>query len=378
MSLDAALAPFIAAGHVPGMAYAVIDAQGRFASGALGRRRLGGEAAMTDDTIGWLASLTKLVTSTAAMQLVEQGRLALDSSVEALLPELPPRQVLESLDAAGEAVLRPVRGPITLHHLLTHTSGFSYDTWNKALLSYAQRQAIPRIGTCKLKALDLPMLFDPGKRWEYGMSTDYVGLLVERASGLSLEEYIQRHICAPLGLRDLGFVLRPDQTARLASMHHRQPDGSLQVMQHEVPQQPEFFMGGGGLYGSITDFTRFMGLFLQGGLGVLKPETIALMFENQIGDLNANGFPAGTAPNSGERRYFPGRRWKFGYGLALNPEATAEGRAAYSGAWAGRCNSYFWIDPARGIAGALLAQLLPFPDPQTLDAFYAFEQAVYS
>ncbi len=378
MSFEAALEPFIAGGQVPGIAYAVIDAQGRFASGALGLRQLGGDVAMTDNTIGWLASMTKLLTSTAAMQLVEQGKLALTDSVETLLPELPPRQVLAGLEADGSARLRPVQGPITLHHLLTHTAGFSYDTWNKALYDYAQSQGIPRIGTCKLKALDLPMLFDPGRRWEYGMSTDYVGLLVERASGQSLEDYIQHHICTPLGLRDLGFLLRPDQQARLAAMHHRQPDGSLQVMRHDVPQQPEFFMGGGGAYGSIIDFTRFMGLFLQGGLGVLKPETIALMFQNQIGELNANGFPAGTAPDSGERRYFPGRRWKFGYGLALNPEPTAEGRAAYSGAWAGRCNSYFWIDPARGIAGAMLAQMLPFPDPQTLDAFYAFERAVYS
>ncbi len=378
MDLAAALEPFVAAGHVPGFTYALIDAQGRFASGAVGKRALGDAPPMTGDTVGWIASMTKLVTTVAALQMVEQGKLTLESSVQDILPELPPRQVLQGVDDQGQPILRPVQGAIQLRHLLTHTSGFSYDTWNKTLLTYAQQQDIPRIGTCKLKALDLPMLADPGKRWEYGMSVDYAGRMVERVSGLSLEEYFQQHIFAPLGISDLGFLLRPDQRARLASMHHRQPDGSLEVMQHEVPQEPEFFMGGGGLYGTMPDYARFLGLFLQGGQGVLRPETLELMFTNQIGELNANGFPAGVSPATGERRYFPGRRWKWGYGLALNPESSAQGRAPLSGTWGGRCNCYYWVDRTRGIAGAVMAQVMPFPDPQVLDAFYAFEQAVYS
>ncbi len=377
MDLDGALRPFIANDRIPGISYALTDAEGRYAEGALGLRSIESGVAMTPDTVGWIASMTKLVTTTAAMQLVEQGRLSLESSVQEILPELPPRQVLVGLDEAGQPKLRPVEGAITLHHLLTHTSGFSYDTWNKALLDYVKAQGLPRIGTCLLRALDLPMLADPGKRWEYGISTDYAGRMVERASGKSLEQYFRDHIFDPLGLKDIGFLLRPDLTQRLAAMHHRQPDGSLQVMEHEVPQAPEFFMGGGGLYGTMPDYARFLGLFLQGGLGVLKPETIALMFSNRIGDIFANGFPAGASPSSGERRYFPGRRWKWGYGVAVNPEPTEEGRAAYSGTWGGRSNCYFWVDRTRGIAGAAMAQLLPFPDPHMLDAFYAFERAVY-
>lgn len=377
MDLDGALRPFIANDRIPGISYALIDAEGRYAEGALGLRSIASGEAMTPDTVGWIASMTKLVTTTAAMQLVEQGRLSLESSVQDILPELPPRQVLAGFDEAGQPKLRPVEGAITLHHLLTHTSGFSYDTWNKALYDYAKAHSIPRIGTCLLKALDLPMLADPGKRWEYGISTDYAGRMVERASGKSLEQYFRDHIFDPLGLKDIGFLLRPDLRQRLAAMHHRQPDGSMQVMEHEVPQAPEFFMGGGGLYGTMPDYVRFLGLFLQGGLGVLKPETIDLMFQNRIGDIVANGFPAGASPSSGERRYFPGRRWKWGYGVAVNPEPTAEGRAAYSGTWGGRSNCYFWVDRTRGIAGAAMAQLLPFPDPHMLDAFYAFERAVY-
>jgi methyl acetate hydrolase len=378
MDLDGALRPFIANDRIPGISYALTDAEGRFAEGALGLRSIESGVAMTPDTVGWIASMTKLVTTTAAMQLVEQGRLSLDSSVQEILPELPPRQVLTGFDADKQPILRPVAAPITLHHLLTHTSGFSYDTWNKALFDYAKANGIPRIGTSLLKALDLPMLFDPGKKYEYGMSTDYVGLMVERASGKSLEQYFRDHIFVPLGVEDINFLLRPDQRQRLAQMHHRQPDGSLEVMEHEVPQKPEFFMGSGGLYGTMPDYVRFLGLFLRGGLGVLKPETIELMFSNRIGEIDANGFPAGASPSSGERRYFPGRRWKWGYGVAVNPEPTAEGRAAYSGTWGGRSNCYFWVDRTRGIAGAVMAQLLPFPDPHVLDAFYAFERAVYN
>ena len=200
---------------------------------------------MTADTVFWIASMTKAITSAAAMQLVEQGKLVLDEPIANILPELARPQVLEGFDAAGEPRLRPARRAITLRHLITHTSGFVYDIWNPEMGRYMERKDIPGIITCRNAALDLPLAFDPGDAWDYGTGIDWVGKAVERVSGQQLGEYFAEHLFEPIGMTDTGFRLTPERRGRLAGMHARNEDGTLTPIQFEIPQDPEFRDGRG-------------------------------------------------------------------------------------------------------------------------------------
>ncbi len=370
-------------GDVPGVVATAATRDGPIYQGAFGRRALPDGAAMTSDTVFWIASMTKAVTSAAAMQLVEEGKLALDRPIAETLPELAAPQVLEGFDAAGEPRLRPARRPITLRQLITHTAGFCYPIWNADIARYVQKTGIPEVASCRNAALALPLTFDPGERWDYGINIDWVGKAVERASGERLGAYFARHLFAPLGIKDTQFKLTPEHRARLAAMHARGEDGALAPIPFEVEQEPEFEMGGGGLYSTAADYLAFAQMFLNDGrpadgAQVLKPETVQLMAENAIGELNVRLLQTAMPASSNDAEFFPGMVKKWGLGFMITTEAVPGGRAAGSLAWAGLGNTYFWIDPRNSVAGVILMQLLPFADTKALALFDRFEKAVYA
>jgi len=370
-------------GDVPGVVAMAATREGSVYQGAFGKRALADGAAMTADTVFWIASMTKAVTSTAAMQLVEQGRLALERPIAEVLPELVAPQVLQGFDPAGEPRLRPARRPITLRHLITHTAGFVYDIWNPDMGRYMEKMAIPGIISCEDAALALPLTFDPGDKWDYGINIDWVGKAVERVSGQKLGDYFAEHLFGPIGMNDTAFRLTPGHRARLSGMHARGAGGALAPILFEMAQEPEFEMGGGGLYSTAADYLAFEQLFLNegraaGGTRVLKPETVTLMAQNAIGDLNVSLLKTAAPASSNDAEFFPGMIKKWGLGFMISTGEVAGGRGPGSLAWAGLGNTYFWIDPAKGVAGVILMQLLPFADVKALAAFDGFEKAVYS
>jgi CubicO group peptidase (beta-lactamase class C family) len=336
---------------------------------------------MTCDTVFWIASMTKALTAAAAMQLVEQGKLGLEQPLGQIIPALAAPQVLEGFDAAGVPRLRPAKRPVTLRHLLTHTAGFSYDIWNANISKYMEYASVPGIITCQNAALQTPLVCDPGEAWEYGISIDWVGKVVEAVSGTTLEVYLRDHIFTPLGMRDTGFKLRAEQRSRLASMHARTPTG-LQPIPFEMPQEPEFFMGGGGLFSTAADYVAFMQMLLHGGRGngaqILKPETVALMSRNHIGELSIGTLKTVQPEVSNDANLFPGMVQKWGLSFLINTEPSPNGRSAGSLAWAGLGNTYFWIDPTRRVCGVILTQILPFADAKVLELFAQLESGVYA
>jgi methyl acetate hydrolase len=380
--VDQVLERAVAAGEVPGVVALAADDRGIVYEGAFGKREIGKGPEMTLDTVFWVASMTKAVTSVAAMQLVEQGQLALDEPLGQRLPELASPQVLEGFDAAGAPRLRPAKRPITLRHLLTHTAGFTYDIWNADMGRYQAHAGVPGIVECKNATLRTPLVCDPGERWEYGINLDWVGKAVEHASGQSLEAYFREHVFRPLGMADTGFVLTPARRARLASMHVRQADGSLAAIPFELPQQPEFFMGGGGLYSTGPDYIVFLRMLLNGGrLGgaqVLRPETVAEMAKNQIGELTVGMLRTAIPASSNDAEFFPGMAKKWGLGYMISMEDAPTGRSRGSLAWAGLANTFYWIDPAKRLTGLILTQILPFADDKVLRLFGEFESAIYA
>ncbi len=380
--IDQALRRKSDAREIPGVVAIAATAKEVIYQGAFGQRDLSRDEPMTADSVFWLASMTKAITAAAAMQLVEQGKLSLEGPIGKVLPDLATPQVLEGFDADGAPKLRPAKNPITLRHLLTHTAGFCYDSWNGDMLNYLTQTGTPTMRSGKNAALKVPVVTEPGTRWEYGTNIDFVGKAVEAVSGKRLEAYLRDHLFAPLGMTDTGFKLGESQRQRLVGMHARAQDGSLTTIPFEVEQDPEFHMGGGGLYGTAGDYIKFTRMILNKGRGngsqVLKPETVAMMGQNHIGELNVTKMSSAIATATNDFDPYPDMDKKWGLSFLINTARTPEGRSPGGLAWAGLANTYYWIDPAREVTGVILMQVLPFADKKCLEAFAGFESGVYA
>jgi methyl acetate hydrolase len=368
--------------EIPGVVAMAANGSEVIYQGAFGKRDLSKDDAMTADSVFWIASMTKAITAAAGMQLVEQGKLSLEAPIGKLLPDLASPQVLEGFGADGAPKLRPAKNPITLRHLMTHTAGFAYDMWNGDMVQYLEKTGTPGITTCQNAALKTPLMTDPGTRWEYGTNIDFVGKAVEAVSGQRLDAYLHDHMFAPLGMTDTAFRIGDAQRKRLVAMHNRNPDGSLTPIPFELEQNPEFFMGGGGLYGTAGDYVKFTQMILNKGKGngnqLLKPETVAAMSQNHIGDITMGKMTSAVAFATNDVDLYPNMDKKWGLSFMINTAKTPEGRSPGSLAWAGLANTYFWIDPTRNVAGVILMQLLPFVDAKCIEAFSGFERGVYA
>ncbi len=377
---DALLKRGVDAQEVPGVVAMAATRNDVIYQGGFGKRVLGQDSAMTPDTVVWIASMTKALTGAAAMQLVEQGKLSLDDPASRILPELGKVQVLDGWDGDSPRLRAPKRA-ITLRHLLTHTAGFSYDLWNPDIGRYMKVRNVPPILTCQNVALTTPLIADPGDRWEYGTNIDFAGKMVEAVSGKRLGAYLQDSLFSPLGMKDSAFRINSSMRARLAKIHQRGDDGKLAPIELEIPQDPEFEMGGGGLYSTAGDYLKFVQMILNQGKGngnqVLKPETVALMSRNAMGDTRVRLLKTAAPSATNDAEFFPGMPKSWGLSFMINDERAPTGRSAGSLAWAGLANTYYWIDPAKGVAGVYLTQILPFADVKSLPLFYGFEQKVY-
>ena len=380
-SSDALLNGAVAAGDAVGVVAAVTTPEGTIYEGAAGVRALGQGVPMSQDTVMWLASMTKPIVGAAAMQLVEQGKVSLDEPAAKVLPELGQVRVLTGWDAAGQPLTRPPKTEITLRRLLTHTAGFVYDIWNPEMARYQKTLNIPRAGSGNKRGLRIPLAFDPGERWEYGINLDWAGQVVEAVSGMRLGQYIGQNITGPLGMNSTAFKISPEMRARLAKVHQRGADGKLTLTAFETNQEPEFESGGGGLYSTASDYQRFMRMILNRGRGngnqILKPETVALMSKNAMGNLRVRMLPTQNPALSLDAEFFPGLPKTWGLSFMINEERAFTGRSPGSLAWAGLPNTFFWIDPVKNLGGVTMMQTLPFVDQRSLALFMAFEKGVY-
>ncbi len=368
MDIASTLKAAVEAGDLPGVAAAAATDKGVVFEGGAG--------VLMPDSVVWIASMTKAVTGAAAMQLVEKGKLTLDGPASEIVPELGTKQVLTGFGAAGKPEFRKPRRPITLRHLMTHTSGLGYDTWNADIVKYRQATGVPAVGSCQNAALTTPLLADPGERWEYGISIDWVGKMVEAASQQRLDRYLTEKIFLPLGMADSGFAIGPAQRLRKAAMHRRDATG-IATIEHEIPQTPEFHMGGGGLYSTVHDYLKFTRALLAGGAPILKPATVATMFGNSMGEGVLCRPLKSQLPNmSADLDFVDGMQW--GLSFMINPTAFPGRRSAGSLTWGGLANSYYWIDPVKKVTGVWATQLFPFYDPRAIAAFEKFERSVYA
>ena len=381
-SIDAELSKGVADGTVSGVVALAANPSGILYEGSFGRRDLATGTSMSPDTVFWLLSMTKAITAAACMQLVEQGKLNLDQRMTDVLPELGSPKVLEGFDARGQPKLRPAKRDVTLRHLLTHTSGYTYANWSDQLPQFEKVTGMPDVAYSKNGALLAPLEFDPGERWQYGIGMDIVGKMIEAVTDQSLEVYFRENIFAPLGMKSTGFLISSEQRRRAATTYSRQADGSLKPTPFEMSQRPEFFSGGGGLFGTPRDYMAFLQMLVRDGefegARILKPETVVAMRQNQIGNLNVKPLKSSASEWSSDANLFPGIEQKWGFSFDINTRPGPNGRSAGSYTWAGLLNCYFWVDPVKKVTGALFSQLLPFYDARAVELYGAFERGVYA
>lgn len=382
---------------VPGVAAIALDRAGKqLFKGAYGVTNLNDESTakpVTSSTPFMIWSCTKIVTSVCALQLVEQGKLQLDDPVEKYVPAINDVKVIDGFNDDGSPKLRVPKTKVTILMLMTHTGGFAYDFFDKTTLDYRthMKQAPANYaGGERLYFFDTPILFDPGTRYNYGTNTDWLGFVVEAISGLKLNEYVQKNVLDPLGMKDSGSHIKGGTFAdKGVLIHFRGEDGSLTANpEMAYALAPDVYGGGHFLYSTLDDYSTFLLAILNGGTEprsgaqILKKETVSeYLFEDQIHKIcSADGIGEidTTIPMlSGKGTFLPGLKKGWSCGLMLNPEGSLKGRSPGSGSWAGLGNLYFWIDPKEGKLGLVMSAILPFMDAQILHLFDELERAVY-
>jgi CubicO group peptidase (beta-lactamase class C family) len=328
-----------------------------------------------EDTIFRIASMTKPVTSVAVMMLVEEGQIGLSDPIAKYLPEFEKATVLVPTGGKEDMPYRivPAERPITVLHLLTHTSGISYRFLNRTHLGKLYADAGISDGLAETsgtmadnvrRLAKVPLLHQPGAAWEYGLNTDVLGRLVEVVSGQTLDAFFRARIFKPLGMHDTHFVLPREKRSRLAALYTPGEDRTIRRVGTEpVRSSPliysatyptrddsKYFSGGAGLVSTAGDYFRFLQMLLQGGerdgVRLLKPETVAQMTRNQLGDLKVSLATPGTG-------------FGYGFGVAMEKARDRKGPGAGSYFWGGIFNTAFWVDPERKLIAVLMTQIYP-------------------
>lgn len=378
--IDDLLAAAVERDAIPGAVAVVAGAEGLRHVAFAGGLRTSGGAPVREDTTFRLMSMTKALTTVAALQLIERGRLELGQEVASVLPAFAELQVLEGYDG-DVPLLRPPSRPATIRHLLTHTSGLGYAFGSPTLLRYLELTGTEDAISGRHDAIAIPLVVDPGTAWNYGVSTDWLGQVVEAISGQDLAAYLTEHVFAPLGMHDTTFEPSDDQRGRMMAVHRRTPDGALVVDDFELPRTPEFAPGGHGAYGTGPDYGRFLAALLAGGTldgaRILAPETVALALRDQLGVLPLPRVTQSTMPELSNDIVAMPFKQSYGLGFHLMLEDVPGGRRAGSADWSGLMNCYYWLDRAGGVAAVFCTQVLPFFDGPILDTVMGFERAVY-
>lgn len=348
-------------------------------SGSAGEARPGVTAA--SNTIFRIYSMTKAVGSTAAMILMDRGKLDPDTPVAEILPEFAKKQVLEGFDAEGKPLMRPPRTQATVRHLATHTSGLTYEFWDTEVQRYMESTRQPSILSGLREGLDYPLMFDPGERWEYGIGIDWLGQVVEKVDGRAIDDFCRDELFQPLGMQDTRFEVEPDIAPRLSSVHMRGEDGFFADFELAPPSKPAFHGMGHSLYSTAPDYMRFLRMYLNKGQldghRILSEAGLARLLPNQIGDISTPLLKTAAPSITADAEFFPGRKKSHSMGFQRIDEDVPGMRSAGSQFWAGVCNTHFWFDPKKDVIGIIMTQTLPFVEPRFMAMYEAFERGVY-
>lgn len=364
---------------------AVGNTSGQLWSHSAGHRDAQKTEVAADDNIIQIASMTKLITTIGALQLVEQGVLDLDTPITAYAPQLSELQVLKGFDEQDNPILENADRAPTIRELMTHTGGYVYEFWN-ANAKKASELGVSESLFSGGNYLAAPLAFEAGTAWEYGINTDWLGVIIERISGQRLSAYFDENIFDPLRMVDTFYELPQEKMNRSVTVMARVNEALIELPTLQPAPMAKgsmaHYSGGGGLYSTVADYGRVLQMLLNDGAldgeTLLTPETVDSMFVNNIGDIQlaALGTVMPEVSNTADLSF--GNPATFGLGLLLHSEGVEGGRKAYSGSWAGLFNSYYWVDRESQTYGIFGTQILPFFDAASVDTLLKLEQAVYA
>ncbi|KAI4256713.1 MAG: hypothetical protein L6R42_006052 [Xanthoria sp. 1 TBL-2021] len=370
---------------IPGCVFCVVNRDGKtLFEHASGKRGADTQAPMTLDTIFWIASCTKMICGIAVMQLCEQGQISLDDAdmIEDICPELKKIRILKGVDEHGKPDLVDKKTRITLRMLLTHTAGFGYSFFNEDLRRWGQPFGCDEFSGLQKDVLGSPLLFEPGTDWQYGVGIDWAGTIVERISGMSLNDYFQKNIFQPLGIKHIGFHPSDDMKNKLAHMHQKDTSGDIRERNHLLRRplvvegddvEKTYNSAGAGCFAQPAEYCQILSTLLNDGVSpttsarILSEASIREIFTNQIPqfpDFGRRGIPAAKPdltnpiPDMYPQPPEQPQGWGLTFMMTIHPGAT--GRGANTAWWAGLANLYWWCDREKGIAGMCASQLLPF------------------
>ena len=379
-AIDKVLRDAVDSGAVPHVAAIAAARDGVIYQGAAGPREAGQSDPVSVDTLFRIMSMTKTPCAVAALQQMEQGHLDLDAPVVEYVPEFAKVQVLTGFDG-DTPILRPPARQATVKNLITHTAGFGYWFLSEQLVRWEKITGVPNVVAGSAASLTAPMLADPGEAFIYGINYDWLGRVVEAVTGVGLDVAIKQGITGPLGMDQTTFLMNDDQRPNSTPVHVKGEDGTWVSIGEVLNQEPDYWAGGHGLYGPPSDYIKFERALLRGGeldgTQILRPDTVDVAFTNQIGELD---FPAElpTADPAAACTFLAGPGFKWGYGLLLNTADIPGMRRAWSGAWAGLCNTQFWVDRTAGVCGSIYSNFLPFVTPEAVKLYNDFERSVYA
>jgi CubicO group peptidase (beta-lactamase class C family) len=372
--LDSYLTEAIGKTRIPGMVALVVNKDGIIYEKSFGLMDSANNKPMTNDAIFRLASMTKPVTSTLIMMLVEEGKVDLDAPASTYLPALANREVFTSFNLEdGTYAAEPAKNAMTVRHLLTHTSGLGYTFTSAELVKLMT-------GVQGARATSFPLLFEPGTEWRYGESTRVLGEIVEAVTGQELLAYMKERLLDPLQMNDTTYDVPADKNSRVVTVHRNDDGTGLAEVPNPEGAITSAHQGDGGLSGTARDYAQFIRLVLNDGSidgkQLMKPETVALMSESgtgtvRVGLMNSTNkllsedFPLGAGVDT------------YALGFQRTEAQLPNMRSIGSLAWAGIFNTEFWIDPEKEIGGVLLMQYLPFYDTDAIDVLQGFEQRIY-
>jgi CubicO group peptidase (beta-lactamase class C family) len=378
--IDQVLEEAVASGAIPNVAAIAANKDGVIYEGAAGPRVVGEPEKITPGTHFRIMSMTKMVCTVAALQQVEKGKLDLEAPIEKYCPSFAEIQVLTGFDG-DTPKLRAPEGKATVKQLVTHTTGLAYWFWNESVVHWEKVTGVPNVVAGSNASFKAPMVGDPGSAYVYGINTDWLGRVVEAVTGVGLDVAIRDGITGPLGMNQTAFLMNDAQRAGSTPVHVQGADGKWTSIGEVLNQKPDWWAGGHGLYSTPRDYIRFERMLLRGGeldgVRILQEATVRSAFRNQIGDLDfPSVLPTADPASTDTFTAGPGNKW--GLGLLLNTEDRPGMRRAGSGAWAGLCNTHFWVDPTTGICASIYSNTLPFVPPAAVKLYNDFEKALYA
>ena len=377
--LDDILTRAVDQNDVPFVVAMAGNAEGITYSGAAGEAQPGRIAG--EDTLFRIFSMTKAVGSTAAMILVDRGKLDFDVPVEEILPEFAQIQVIDRFEN-DKPVMRPPRTKATLRHLATHTSGLEYEFWNADVPKYLAATEHPTILSGTRASLLYPMTSDPGTRWGYGIGIDWIGMIVEAIEGRTIDQFCREEIFEPLGMSQTVFEVPDHLAVQLANVSIRGEDGEFAPFDMAPPANPEVYGMGHALYSTAPDYLTFLRMFLNRGTlngnRILSETGVEQMLADHMGGLTFQKMVTQAPPLTADCDPFPETRKTHSFGFLRFEEDVPGMRSAGTQSWAGVCNTHYWFDPKKDIAAVLMTQSLPFVEPPFMKVYEAYERAIYA